>query len=95
MCQPDWLLGHTFNNLSLTLKLIYHKPKSHLLKVSFSLLLAKWFSQWVCHIVCRVYSFHLHIFFKVVVNDVTTICACLLIRSQLLNKGYGAVSIIV
>ena len=39
MCQPDWLLGHTSNNLPLALKPISHISKPHLLKVGFSLLL--------------------------------------------------------
>ena len=39
MCQPDWLLGHTSNNLPLALKPISHKPKPHLLKMCFSFLL--------------------------------------------------------
>ena len=67
MCRPGWLLGHTSNNLPLALKPISHIPKPHLLKVDFSLLLAKWFSQWVCHVIRGVYSLHIDVFLVEVV----------------------------
>ena len=67
MCQPYWLLGHTSNNLPLLLKPISHMPKPHLLKMGFSLLLAKWLSEWVYHILHGVYSLYLDIFLLEVV----------------------------
>ena len=59
MCQPYWLLGYTSNNLPLGLKPIGQKSKSHLYKVDFQFWLAQLLSQWVCHIIYRVYSSHL------------------------------------
>ena len=59
MCQPYWLIGHTSNNLPLGLKLIGQKSKSHLYKVDFHFWLAQLLSQWVCHVICGVYSSHL------------------------------------
>ena len=55
----NWLLGHTSNKLPLALRLIGHIPKSHLLKVSLSLLLAKRLCLWICHILYGVNSLHL------------------------------------
>ena len=68
MCRPDWLLGYTSNNLSPVLKSINHISKPHLLKMGFSLLLAKWLSQWVCHIIRGVHSLYLDVFFLEVVT---------------------------
>ena len=59
MCQSYWLLGHTSNNLPFGLKQIGHKFKSHLLKADFYFWLAQLLSQWVCHVVCRIYSSYL------------------------------------
>ena len=70
MCQPFWLLGYIFNNLSLGLKPIGHKSKSHLLKVVFHFWLAQLLYQRVCHIIHGVYSSYLNMFlFEIVTYD--------------------------
>ena len=68
MCQPYWLLGHTSNNLSLGLKSIGHKSKSHLFKVDFYFWLAQLLNQQICHVIHRVYSSYLDIFLIEVVT---------------------------
>ena len=96
MCRSNWLLRHTSNNLSLVLKLIGYKSKSHLLKVDFSLLLAKLLHQWVSHIVHGVYSLYLDILlFEIIIDKVESSLNVLkfLMRSHLFSKSYGIVVI--
>ena len=96
VCQLYWLLGHTFNNLSLGLKSIGYKFKSHLLKVDFHFLLAQLLSQWVCYVIRGVYSSHLDIFFfEIIAYDIKLPLDVLqfLMRSQLFSKCYGSIVI--
>ena len=98
MYQPDWLLGYTSNNLPLRLKSIGHKFKSHLLKVDFHFRLAQLLRQRVCHVVHRVYSLHLDMFFfEVVAYDMkpSLIVLRFLMRPQLLSKCYGSIVVAV
>ena len=88
MCQPNWLLGHTSNNLPLALKSISHIPKPHLLKMGFSLLLAQRLRQWVNHIIPGVDSLHLDVsFLEIITDEVESSLNVLrfLMRSRLLS----------
>ena len=98
VCQWYGLLGHTSNNLSLRLKSIDYKSKSHLLKVDFHFRLAQLLSQWVCYIVRRVYSSHLDMFFfEVVTYDMKSLLDVFrfLMRPQLLSKCYSSIVVAV
>ena len=71
---------------------------THLLKVSFDLLLAKRLDQWIHHVMCGVSSLHLdELFFEVFMYDVEPplYMLGLLMRSGLLSEGYGAIAIAV
>ena len=99
MCQPTIdFLGHTSNKLSLDLKPIGRKPKTHLFKVSFSLLLAERLCQWIRYVLCGVNSLHLdELLLKIFTYNMETSFNMLglLVRPGLLSKGYGTVVVVV
>ena len=86
------------NKLSLDLKPIGYKSKSHLLKVGFQSLLAQRLCKWVCHIIYGVDSLDLDVtLLEVIVDEVVSPLNMLgfLVRPQLLSKGYGAIVVAV
>ena len=98
MSANNWLLGHKSNKLPLDLKPLGHIPKTHLLKMSFDLLLAERLGQWVRHILCEVDFLYLDkLFLEIVAYDVEPplYMLGLLVRHKLLSEGYSTMVITV
>ena len=97
MCQSIQFLRHTYNNHPLDLKPIDHKPKSHLLKVSFSFLLAQQLGQRVSHILYGVNSSHLdELLLEIFMNKMESSLNMLelLVRPWFPSKRYGTIVVV-